>query len=84
MAAFTEDRLLNNSDAFKIHTCDLCGLIATTRIEPTTDGDPECRKPWCFGCKNNHQFTERIVPYAWKLCTQELFCMNVCVRYLKK
>ena len=68
-AIFLKDRLMDQSDAFSIFVCDLCGLIAIAN-----------QKRDIFECKscNNKNYISLIkIPYACKLLFQELMAMAI-------
>lgn len=64
-----QERLMNVSDKFKTTACPNCGLINRTKDGPMT----------CTRCKNI-QMVSVILPYSFKLLTQELMAFNVALR----
>ena len=72
-SAFLKERLLDVSDAFRVHICEICGLM--TPIAKVQQGQFECRP-----CKNKTKIAQIIIPYAAKLLFQELAAMNVATR----
>lgn len=71
-----KDRLFYNSDLYRIHVCDLCGLIA--------QADTEHNRYLCKCVKphNTVRVSAVYIPYAFKLLMQELLSMNIAPRLL--
>ncbi|KAK4626466.1 DNA-directed RNA polymerase II subunit RPB2 [Fulvia fulva] len=72
-SAFLKERLLDVSDAFRVHICEICGLM--TPVASLKKQQFECRP-----CKNKTKIAQIIIPYAAKLLFQELAAMNVATR----
>ncbi|KAI6792805.1 DNA-directed RNA polymerase II subunit [Hortaea werneckii] len=72
-SAFLKERLLDVSDAFRVHVCEICGLM--TPVAKLREGQIECRP-----CRNKTKIAQIIIPYAAKLLFQELGAMNVATR----
>lgn len=72
-ARFSRDRLMEQSDEYKMWICSLCGLPAFTEAKGRVK---ECRV-----CGTNKVVLTRI-PYATKLASQELMSMNMVPRIL--
>ncbi|KAF2969326.1 DNA-directed RNA polymerase II subunit RPB2 [Xylaria multiplex] len=72
-AAFLKERLFEVSDAFRVHICEICGLM--TPVAQLGQQNFECRP-----CKNKTKIAQIHIPYAAKLLFQELQAMNIASR----
>ncbi|KAJ9162124.1 DNA-directed RNA polymerase subunit beta [Coniochaeta hoffmannii] len=72
-ASFLKERLFEVSDAFRVHICEICGLM--TPIANLSKQSFECRP-----CKNKTRIAQVHIPYAAKLLFQELAAMNIAAR----
>lgn len=77
-SAFLKERLMDVSDPFRVHICDICGLM--TPIAKLKKNTFECKN-----CNNKTKISQIHIPYAAKLLFQELQSMNIAARlYTKK
>ena len=70
---FSRDRLMEQSDEYKMWVCALCGLPAFTELKGKVK---ECRV-----CGTNKVVMVRL-PYGTKLASQELSSMNIVPRII--
>ena len=71
---FLKERLMDNSDNFRVFTCNTCGIISIVNMERN--------KFSCKACRNYSKFSQVRIPYACKLLFQELQSMSIYVRTL--
>ncbi|WVW84629.1 hypothetical protein I302_106663 [Kwoniella bestiolae CBS 10118] len=72
IAGFLKERMYDSSDAFRIHVCDICGLMAVANLKK--------QEFYCSVCRNSTQISQVYIPYAAKLLFQELQAMNIACR----
>jgi len=73
-AAFNKGRLYNASDAYSVHVCKCCGMIAAY--------NDKMHIHYCKTCDNRIDFAYVEIPYACKLMFQELITMNIAPRIM--
>ncbi|KAK9837485.1 hypothetical protein WJX81_006043 [Elliptochloris bilobata] len=71
-AAFLKERLFDQSDAYRVHVCDACGLFAVANLKKN--------QFYCPACKNTTGVVQVFMPYACKLLFQELMAMAIAPR----
>ena len=71
-ARFLKERTLDVSDKYRIHVCDICGLICEAKLGENTF---QCRN-----CDNRDKISAIELPYASKLLFQELMSMMMAPR----
>lgn len=71
---FTKGRLYDASDAYSVHVCNKCGLIASYNTAQQIH--------ICNTCENRTDFRYVEIPYACKLMFQELYTMNIAPRII--
>ena len=69
---FLKEVLLDKSDNYKMTLCDNCGLVIPINYDKKISV--------CKHCKNNLEFSEVRIPYAYKLFLQELESMSIATR----
>lgn len=69
---FLKERMMETSDISKATICDKCGIFATKVM----DKDYYV----CHNCNNHTEFSEVVIPYAFKLLVQELTSVNILPR----
>lgn len=72
-ASFLKEKMLDCADNYRVFICKECGMIANV--------NPDKNIYKCNHCKNATNIVQIRIPYAFKLLTQELYTMNVVMRY---
>ena len=71
---FLAERMLHVSDNYRVFICKKCGMHANVNTEKNIYS--------CKYCKNNTDIAQVRMPYAFKLLNQELYTMNIMMRYV--
>ena len=69
IAQMLKERMVDNSDIYTCHVCDICGLFAHKV--------PDKKYFTCRTCQNTTKISKIIIPYAFKLFMQELRSINI-------
>ena len=68
LSQFLKERLVDTSDIYNMHVCNICGIIASKVYN---------KKSYiCNSCKGS-ETSKVTVPYAFKLLVQELMAINI-------
>ena len=73
-ARFNKGRIYDASDAFRVHVCKRCGMIAAF--------NHKLHVHLCRTCDNRKDFAYVEIPYSCKLLFQELLAMNIAPRLI--
>jgi DNA-directed RNA polymerase beta subunit len=73
-ANFLAERMLHVSDNYRVFICKKCGLHANVNTDKNIYN--------CKYCKNTTDIAQVRMPYAFKLLNQELYTMNIMMRYV--
>jgi DNA-directed RNA polymerase II subunit RPB2 len=73
MSQFLKERMVETSDLYSIHVCDICGFFAQQML-----GSPGIY--YCPKCDNSTDISKVNITYAFKLLVQELISMNIAPR----
>jgi DNA-directed RNA polymerase II subunit RPB2 len=73
-ALFLKERLFDASDAFRVHVCKSCGLLAVANLQQN--------RFFCRSCQSATDILQLQLPYACKLLFHELLAMNIAARLI--
>jgi len=73
-SSFLKEKMLDSADNYRVFICKSCGLISTV--------NPDKNIYKCNYCKNSSDIVQIRIPYAFKLLSQELYTMNVLMRFV--
>ncbi|XP_953007.1 DNA-directed RNA polymerase II subunit, putative [Theileria annulata] len=68
-AKMLKERLFDQSDAYRVHVCNFCGLLSVANLNNSSFQ--------CTACDNKTQISQVTIPYACKLLLQELMAMAI-------
>ena len=71
---FLKERFMECADNYRVFTCRRCGMLSNV--------NPAANIYSCKYCRNNTQFAESRVPYAFKLLMQEIQTMSISTRFI--
>ena len=66
-----QERLFDQSDAYRVHVCEQCGMIAIANLKKNQFHCPACK---------TSSVVQVFMPYACKLLFQELMAMAIAPR----
>lgn len=80
------DRLMNQSDRFETNICRTCGHLAESPAPAQENGRESVHSKirqlaYCRFCRSDKNTAKVVIPYAFKLLTQELAAMHVGLRF---
>ncbi|MQM10658.1 hypothetical protein Taro_043555 [Colocasia esculenta] len=79
-AANLHERLFTLSDSSQMHICQTCTRVANV-IQRPVPGGKKVRGPYCPFCQSSENIVKISVPYGAKLLYQELFSMEICLKF---
>ena len=82
ISVFLKERLMDMSDNYKVHVCDLCGVIGNYNISTDKRTNISYNIQECNYCNNHSAFSEVRIPFSCKLLIQELFAMGIVLRLI--
>ena len=82
ISVFLKERLMDMSDNYKVHVCDLCGVIANYNTNTDRRTNISYNVQECNHCNNHSAFSEVRIPFSCKLLIQELFAMGIVLRLI--
>ncbi len=82
ISVFLKERLMDMSDNYKVHVCDLCGVISNYNTNTDKRTNITYNIQECNSCNNHSAFSEVRIPFSCKLLIQELFAMGIVLRII--